>query len=199
MTAPQNSSRRGLNLPNTLTVSRIILAGIFVAFLFQPGFCAKAAALAVFLLASVTDYWDGYLARKDGTTTNFGRLMDPIADKLLTLSAFFSFVSLGILPLWIALLIVFREVFITAIRLRVRGKAQAPRPSGKQKTALQMTAILFALSYLTLREAFFWQAAWDGPARTAVFTLMLAVAALTLWSGYRYAIATQEHLKSGAY
>ncbi len=186
-----------MNLPNALTCSRPLLAVVFVFFLFAEGFWAKALALAVFLVASLTDYWDGYFARKGGKTTSFGKLMDPIADKVLTLSAFVSFMVLGLMPWWLVLLIVVREVFITGLRLAMPAHAPeiAAGPSGKQKTALQMAVILFTLFYLLAKECAFWRHEWDSPVLQGINVAMVLILALTLWSGWRYLLSTQKFFK----
>ena len=142
-------------------------------------------ALVVFLLASLTDYWDGRLARKMGQTTVYGALMDPIADKALTLCTFLGLWKLNLVPgLWIAV-IATRDAVVTAYRLFSlgSGKDQSAGASGKQKTFLQMTYIISVLGYLSLRQRGFWHPAWEENALLWVHGGMLIVVALALSSG----------------
>jgi len=106
-----------MNLPNKLTISRMVLTFIFMFFLFSSGLAAKSVALAVFILASLTDYYDGAIARKTGQITNLGKILDPIADKVLTLAAFLAFVQMGLVEAWMVVVIIMRELFITGVRL----------------------------------------------------------------------------------
>jgi len=113
-----------MNLPNKLTVSRIVLVGVFMLFLFLHGVIAKVLALITFLIASFTDFLDGYIAKKYNMVTDFGKLMDPIADKVLILAAFLAFVEMELIPAWMVVIIIFREVTITGLRISAltRGK-----------------------------------------------------------------------------
>ena len=95
-----------MNLANKLTISRIMLSGIFIWFLFIRGPGAKFMAMAIFLVACLTDYYDGYIARKTGGITAFGKLMDPIADKILILGAFLAFVEMELIPAWMVVFII---------------------------------------------------------------------------------------------
>ena len=89
-----------MNLPNILTVSRILLTIFFIKFLLKSGFSSSVIAAAIFTVASLTDYLDGYIAKKRNLISNFGKIMDPIADKFLVLSAFFVFMRLDIIAAW---------------------------------------------------------------------------------------------------
>jgi CDP-diacylglycerol--glycerol-3-phosphate 3-phosphatidyltransferase len=126
-----------MNLPNILTVGRIIFAFIFLALIGQDGFGFKAAAALAFVLGSLTDLIDGYLARKHNLITDFGKIMDPIADKCLMLTAFYVFMRIGFVMPWAFWLIAVREVSITAWRLhRMSRKEVLPAETlGKYKTA----------------------------------------------------------------
>ena len=190
------NQNKDLNVPNLLTCSRIALAFIFSFLLFMDGFWAKFFALVTFLVASFTDYLDGYIARKEGSVTNFGKLMDPIADKMLTLSAFIGFSIMKILPIWMVILIIVRDFLITGLRLRMPegSSSQEARVSGKQKTALQFAAIVLILIYIMLREATFWKFEWEQPVLSGVFILMLFIVAVTLWSGLRYIFMNRKML-----
>ena len=183
-----------MNLPNFLTCSRIGLTAIFMFLLFLPGVVSKGMALFVFLLASLTDYWDGWLARKCNQITSFGKLMDPIADKLLTLSAFLAFVQMAIMPAWMVVAIITRDLLITGLRLLMpeKGNAQAARSSGKHKTALQFAAIVGVLVFLTLKETSYWNPEWTLGALRFIYWSLFFIVAVTLWSGVRYVMKNQE-------
>ncbi|HWT92718.1 MAG TPA: CDP-diacylglycerol--glycerol-3-phosphate 3-phosphatidyltransferase [Solirubrobacteraceae bacterium] len=133
-----------LNLPNVLTLARILLVPVLVVALLDETNNGDILAAVVFAIASVTDFVDGWLARSRGAITSFGKLMDPIADKLLVIGALVSLVSLGRLAAWIAMVIIARELAVTIAR------AQAPEVIaaanlGKAKTVLQIAAIFFLI------------------------------------------------------
>src|SRR5438477_9959193 len=115
------------NLPNYLTVARFILTFAFIFCVTHSGIVSAVSATLLFMLASWTDYYDGYYAKKYNLITNFGKLMDPIADKLLILSAFFIFAQRQLIPYGIFYLIFAREVMVTASRLKAirQGKVLA--------------------------------------------------------------------------
>lgn len=177
-----------MSLPNFLTSTRFLLAGLFMAVLFRSGLCFKTLALGVFVLAMLTDYWDGALARSRGQISNFGRLMDPIADKVLVLSAFVAFVQMELVPAWMVVAIMFRDFLITGFRLLMPpGKNVQAGQSGKHKTVLQFAAIIGVLLFLIVRETRYWTTAWDEEAVRVIYFSMLIVVIVTLWSGVRYA------------
>jgi CDP-diacylglycerol---glycerol-3-phosphate 3-phosphatidyltransferase len=135
--------RPGLvNIANVLTVVRILLVPVFVVCLFAGGTGWRLAALATFVVASVTDLLDGQLARSRGLVTDFGKIADPIADKALTGAALISLSVLGELPGWVTALILIREVGVTVLRFVViRRGVIAASQGGKLKTLLQVAAI----------------------------------------------------------
>jgi CDP-diacylglycerol---glycerol-3-phosphate 3-phosphatidyltransferase len=133
-----------LNLPNVLTVLRIMLVPVVVVALLGNTPSGDVLAAVVFALASLTDFVDGRLARARGSITTFGKLMDPLADKLLIIAALLSLVSLGRLEAWVAMVIITRELAVTMLRL---GATQAgvvipASMFGKVKTCMQIAAIL---------------------------------------------------------
>ena len=138
-----------MNLPNQLTVLRILLIPIFVILMMlsEVGAVWSFFATFVFIVASVTDYLDGYLARKYHLVTAFGKFADPLADKMLVMSAFICLVSLGKVSMWIACVIVCRELAVTGLRLLLvqDGEVMAAALPGKIKTATQMLAIIFLI------------------------------------------------------
>jgi CDP-diacylglycerol---glycerol-3-phosphate 3-phosphatidyltransferase len=133
-----------LNLPNVLTVLRIMLVPALVVALLGNTPAGDVLAAVVFSLASLTDFVDGYLARARDSVTTFGKLMDPLADKLLIVAALISLVSLHRLDAWIAMVIITRELAVTVLRLAATqaGVVMAASMLGKVKTCLQIAAIL---------------------------------------------------------
>lgn len=141
-----------MNTPNKLTVLRVIMIPFFVACLLVPfsSGANKWAALGLFVIASLTDWLDGYLARRDHLVTNFGKFMDPLADKLLVCSAMICMVELGRLPGWIVIIIIGREFIISGFRLIAsdNGIVIAAGWWGKIKTATQMVMIIVLIADL---------------------------------------------------
>lgn len=135
-----------MNLPNKLTTMRVILVPVFVVLLLvgRENFYMRLAADIVFILASITDALDGYLARKNNLVTNFGKFMDPLADKLLVCSAMICLVELRQLPAWICILIIAREFIISGFRLiaATNGVVIAASYWGKFKTVFQMLMVI---------------------------------------------------------
>jgi CDP-diacylglycerol--glycerol-3-phosphate 3-phosphatidyltransferase len=135
-----------LNVPNVLTVLRILLVPVLVVALVGHTKNGDLLAAGVFAAASVTDLLDGYLARARGSVTTFGKLMDPVADKLLIIAALVSLVSLGRLDAWVAMVIIARELAVTVMRAAAtqQGVVVAASQLGKVKTVVQV-ATVFAL------------------------------------------------------
>ena len=133
-----------MNLPNKLTVLRVIMIPIFVIFMITP-WANKYVALAIFCIASFTDYLDGYLARRDNLVTNFGKFMDPLADKLLVCSAMICLIPK--LPVWVVLIIIAREFIISGFRLVAsdNGIVIAASYWGKFKTVSHMTMVIMLI------------------------------------------------------
>ena len=154
-----------MNTPNKLTVARMILVPFLVLFMLTGwgGEANKYIYLAIFVVASVTDWFDGKLARKYNLVTNFGKFMDPLADKLLVCSAMICFIELDKLPAWIVIIIIGREFIISGFRLIAaeNGVVIAANYWGKFKTASQMVMIILLLADLggifdTLAQIFIW-------------------------------------------
>jgi CDP-diacylglycerol--glycerol-3-phosphate 3-phosphatidyltransferase len=143
-----------MNLPNKLTCSRFVLTLAFLAAMFVEFPFNETVALALFLTAGVTDYFDGVIARRSGLITNFGILMDPLADKILVCSAFIAFVGRGLIPAWMVVVIVARELAITGLRLLAasRNVVLAAEGYGKHKTLWQMVAIVSILILASYSE-----------------------------------------------
>jgi len=181
-----------VNIANRLTVLRIILTFVFMFFLFCHGLWAKALSLAIFIFAALSDFFDGRIAHQRNMVTDFGKLMDPIADKILVLAAFTAFVQMQLIDAWMFVIIVSREILITSLRLFVlnKGKVLSATKAGKHKTVSQMVVIFYILGFIVLKEvmlAFFtWNPAWENFFRNSVYILMLLTVGLTLYSGLYY-------------
>ena len=138
-----------MNLPNKLTVLRVCMVPVFVFLMLWDGLGAagKYAAAAIFILASATDYLDGYLARKNNLVTDFGKFMDPIADKLLVCSAMICLAEKDALAAWIVIIIIGREFIISGFRLVASDKGTVIAASywGKFKTVFQMVMVILLI------------------------------------------------------
>lgn len=181
-----------MNLANRLTMSRILLTFVFMFFLFCHGLLFKVLSLVTFILAALTDLLDGIIAKRRNMVTDFGRFMDPIADKILVLAAFAAFVQLQLIDAWMFMIIVSREILITSLRLFAlnKGKVLSAARAGKHKTVLQMLVIFTILGFILLKEVvlkyYTWNPAWESVFRQGIFYLMLLTVALTLYSGLSY-------------
>ena len=165
-----------MNLPNKLTFIRLVLAVPFIYFLQESnaeGFVYRMIAFALFVVASLTDFFDGYLARKYNLVTDFGKLMDPLADKILVISALVLFVELRYIPAWMSIIVIAREFLISGIRMLAAAKGEVIPAGklGKYKTTSHMIVILIMIVVGNQ---------WYN------FYLMLIPIILTLWSGWEY-------------
>ncbi|MEI6862917.1 MAG: CDP-diacylglycerol--glycerol-3-phosphate 3-phosphatidyltransferase [Candidatus Omnitrophota bacterium] len=188
-----------MNIANQLTISRIILTFVFMAFLFSGGVAAKVMALVTFLIASLTDFLDGFIAKHHNMTSDFGKLMDPIADKILVLAAFLAFVEMKLIPAWMILVIVLREVTVTGLRIAALGqhKVIAADDGGKHKMVSQILSIFTILLFIIFREAGmkifeFWTPGAEKIYRDAIFLLMSVTVLLTVISGASYLLKNKE-------
>jgi CDP-diacylglycerol--glycerol-3-phosphate 3-phosphatidyltransferase len=136
-----------MNLPNQLTMLRVILIPVFMFFLLKETPSGDKIALVVFIVASFTDFLDGYIARSRNLVTNFGKFIDPLADKLLVTAAFLCFIQLGKVSAWVVFVILAREFIVSIFRAiaAADGIVIAASPYGKAKTVSQMIAIVVVL------------------------------------------------------
>ena len=134
-----------MNIPNQLTTLRVLLIPVFIFFFTSKISGGHYIAVAVFIIASLTDFLDGYLARKNNLVTNFGKIMDPFADKLLVLTALIYLAIEHTIPGWIVIVIIARELLVTSLRALAadNGIILAARNLGKYKTVSQMLSIIF--------------------------------------------------------
>lgn len=193
-----------MTISNKLTISRIIITFIFMVFLFSKGVIFKFLALFSFIIASFTDYLDGYLAKKRKEVTNFGRFMDPIADKILVLSAFLAFVEMKLIPAWMIVIIIFRELIITGLRLSALAKKEIiePHRAGKHKTFSQIISIISILIFILFKEAGvrifkFWNPSLEYWYKQTIFIMMFITVILTVVSGISYIIRNRKYLRNG--
>jgi CDP-diacylglycerol--glycerol-3-phosphate 3-phosphatidyltransferase len=170
-----------MNVPNLLSISRILAVPVFIVLMLEPTPLRALLAGIVFSIASATDWLDGYLARKWGQVTKIGKLLDPIADKILVASALIMLVDIARIPSWIAIIIIGREIAITGLRAMAasEGIVIAAENMGKWKVGAQITAVLcLVLDYHLGTE-------WiSDVGRIAIFIAMI----LAVISGLRYII-----------
>jgi len=191
-----------MNISNKLTVLRIILAFVFMAFLFMEGLIFKIIAFLIFSFASFTDFFDGWLARKRNEITDLGKLLDPIADKVLVLAAFLSFVEMRLIWAWMVVIIIIRELLITGLRILAitRGKVLEAGAAGKHKTVSQMMTIFFILVVLIVREIGitqnFWTPGVENVVNCGIIVLMFITVALTVGSGFYYLWLNRRIIRS---
>jgi CDP-diacylglycerol--glycerol-3-phosphate 3-phosphatidyltransferase len=180
-----------MNWANRVTLSRLALTVLFVIALNSSWQYGRTAALVIFLIAGLTDFIDGEIARRYGVITNFGKLMDPLVDKIMVAAAFISLVPLKAVPAWAATTVVARDFLITGLRLMAsaQGRVLPAESLGKQKTSWQVITVIFFLalfSAIELRfaneDSMWWLRAWNqaGP------ILVWITVALTLYSGLGY-------------
>lgn len=177
------------NIPNILTLMRIAAIPVIVVLLFSPSMNAGFWAAAVFALASITDWLDGYLARRMGIVTVFGKFLDPIADKLIVMAALIMLLPFGRVPAWMVLVILGREIIITGLRgiASTEGIVIPASNLGKFKTIFQIVAILGLLLhydyhwFFSIQHPYF----YVNMHNIGMFYLWIATV-ITIWSGVDY-------------
>lgn len=179
-----------MNLPNQLTTARFFLTVGFVLSLSFAWPYAATVALALFVIASLTDFLDGYLARRWNLITDFGALMDPLADKIMTAAAFVMLAGAGVLPAWAVVIIISREFLITGLRMlaSAKGVVLSAEKLGKHKTIWQIITIIYFLLLASLEE---WlkqglPESWQGNLTLLGYLLLGITIVLTLWSAVSY-------------
>jgi len=180
-----------MNWANRLTVSRLGLTILFVLALNSEWRFGYTLALILFIIAGITDYVDGEIARRYQFVTNFGKLMDPLVDKIMIAAAFISLVPLKAIPAWAATIVVSRDFLITGLRLMAssQGRVLPAEKLGKHKTSWQITTVVFFLLLLAARELKFvngdagwWPRAWAEGGTALVWITVV----LTVYSGLGY-------------
>ncbi|MGI8890641.1 MAG: CDP-diacylglycerol--glycerol-3-phosphate 3-phosphatidyltransferase [Chthoniobacterales bacterium] len=180
-----------MNWANRLTLGRLVMTILFVISLTSISRYGRTVALILFALAGISDYFDGEIARRYGIVTNFGKLMDPLVDKVMMSAAFICLVPLEAVPAWVATIVVARDFLITGLRLLAssEGKILPAEKLGKHKTSWQIITVVFFLLLLSLRElqpglenSGWWQIAW----RYGGNVLLWITIGLTIYSGLGY-------------
>ncbi len=181
-----------MNLANKLTMLRVLLTFVFLFVFSIQGLLPKIISLVVFIVAALSDLFDGMIAKKNNMVTDFGRLMDPIADKILVLAAFAAFLGMQLIEAWMFEIIVSREILITSLRLFAlnKGKILSAVRAGKHKTFSQMAVIFYILGFIVVKESVktysVWNPVWEDFFRNSINILMLFTVGLTLYSGISY-------------
>ena len=185
--------RKLITAANGLSLLRVLLAPLFLYFFFGEDWVQKGISLVIFIIAALTDLYDGRLARKFKTVSRFGRFLDPLADKILVGVVLFSFVLRGLVNIWIVAIIMFREVIVTFLRLYALliGRQMVTARLGKLKTTIQMVGMITILLMVTLQAAFirfnmnFWLIEHS---RVVTFSnsLMFVIMVFAMISGWRY-------------
>jgi CDP-diacylglycerol--glycerol-3-phosphate 3-phosphatidyltransferase len=190
-----------MNWANRLTLSRLLLTVLFVIALNSSWHYGRTCALVVFLIAGLTDFVDGEIARRYASITNFGKLMDPLVDKIMIAAAFISLVPLKAIPAWAATTVVARDFLITGLRLMAtaQGRILPAERLGKHKTSWQVITVIFFLTLLSIHELHYadetstwWLRAW----RQAGPVLVWITVALTVYSGVGYTWRHREVIAS---
>lgn len=188
--------------PNQLTLLRILLTPVFLVFLFSDSIVLRQLSLVVFIVALLTDWYDGWVARRWGYVTRWGTFLDPLADKIVTSAALIAFVVLDLAPAWTVWLIVIRDIAITLLRSysEYKGKPFDTSRLAKTKTFLQFVVIYYILLLHVasgtehLRTEY--GAAIDSLLHsTVVYVLMVLTAVITVWTGVSYIIANRKTIR----
>jgi len=189
-----------MTLPNILTFFRILITPVFIICLFDDFPGAHLWALFLFIIASITDAYDGYYARKNNMVTDTGKFLDPLADKILVSSAFISFAIMGLIDFWMVALILFRDLFVTGLRIIMtrNGFTMMTSRSAKSKTGVQLGIIIFTLFFLSLK-GLGWVLSNDIHLFILEYELVYYLTAIavvfTLYTGFSYALDNQKAIK----
>ncbi len=189
------------SLPNKLTFLRILLSPVFFVLFIIDSPTTRLISLAVFLVAAITDWYDGLIARKRGIITELGKFLDPLADKVLTSAAFIAFAMCSLVPWWMVIIIVFRDLFVTALRsvAELHGWQFITTKFAQTKTFIQMAALYYLLVITVLRDSIPWNHTWSDMLATAVdptmmYVIMFAVTVLTVVTGVQYVYECRDFL-----
>lgn len=187
-----------MNLPNKLTILRFALTPIFMLFMMLPFKGHFLIAMIIFIIASITDYFDGKIAREQNLVTNFGKFLDPIADKMLTTAAYLGFLALGIGcgTVWVTFIVLLREFVVTSVRLAAssNGKVVAANMWGKTKTVVQMVAIIATLFFCFIINVFPLPQMFVTVLEIVYSVLLWISAVLTLVAGVTYIIDNKDYI-----
>ena len=189
-----------MNLPNILTLCRILVTPLFIILLFYDHPYAKSWALFIFVVAMLTDIFDGYYARKHNLVTDYGRFLDPLADKVMVLSALISFAVMDVIPYWMVSLIIFRDVFVTGLRMAMssKNKTMVSSKIAKRKTLSQVLIIIFILfniGFNTLPISWIKDLILFSKQYDLIYYLTLLVTLFTVFTGLTYLYTNRKVIR----
>jgi CDP-diacylglycerol--glycerol-3-phosphate 3-phosphatidyltransferase len=190
-----------MNLPNILTVFRILLTPVFIVCLFSSYPYSQLWALIIFIVASITDAYDGYYARKYNQVTRHGKFLDPLADKILVSSAFISFAVIGVVEYWMVALIIFRDLIVTGLRMAMeyQGFSLLTSRIAKAKTTTQISVIIFILLFLGFRgfaiDSIQYVIQFIREFRLIYYFTMFATI-FTIWTGLSYIYKNRNSIRT---
>lgn len=188
-----------LNVPNQLTLLRVVLTPVFVIMLMSSSSLVRQLSLIVFIVAALTDWYDGWIARKLGYVSRWGKFLDPLADKVLSSAAFFAFAMLGLVDAWMVWVIIIRDFLITGLRAyaEFQERPVVTSRSAQAKTFGQFVVLYYVLILYVGRSAPSVYAEF-GPTietlmhRDVLFGMMLLVTIMTVWTGIAYLVANRR-------
>ena len=187
-----------MNLPNQLTLLRILLTPVFVILLLKDTGASRYASVLVFFIASITDWYDGYAARKFDDVSKWGKFLDPLADKILISSGFVCFTILGYVPEWMVFVMIFRDVLITCLRTYalVKGRTFQTNLFAKIKTFSQCGVLYFIFIYhLLIREGYLTSLTGKMDSLNVILILSGFITVITVTSGVVYFIENRSHIR----
>lgn len=191
-----------MTLPNQLTILRIILTPVFLFFFLSDNSLFIQISLAVYIVAALTDWYDGWLARKFNYITEWGKFWDPLADKILTSAVFIGFVIVGLLPLWMVFLIIFRDLSVTLLRVYADSRGYTFRTTyyAKWKTMLQMIFLYYLLILYVAKNSIDiynqYQSIVDIMLnKDLIYFVMLVITVITVHSGISYLLLNKSLIK----
>ncbi|MGN0444566.1 MAG: CDP-diacylglycerol--glycerol-3-phosphate 3-phosphatidyltransferase [Acutalibacteraceae bacterium] len=184
--------KKKINLPNRLTILRMVLTPFLVYFMLTDWRFSPLLSFIIFAAASITDFIDGKIARDRNLVTDFGKFLDPIADKIVVLSILICMITKGLCSPVVVVIVIFREFIVSSLRLlaATNSVVLAAEKSGKVKTAFQMLSVTLVLALCSVQSLF----GAEIPVKTISNILMWITAALTLYSGVEYIVRNRQYI-----
>lgn len=184
--------KKKINLPNRLTILRMVLTPFLVYFMLTDWRFSPLLSFIIFAAASITDFIDGKIARDRNLVTDFGKFLDPIADKIVVLSILICMITKGLCSPVVVVIVIFREFIVSSLRLlaATNSVVLAAEKSGKVKTAFQMLSVTLVLALCSVQSLF----GVEIPVKTISNILMWITAALTLYSGVEYIVRNRQYI-----
>jgi CDP-diacylglycerol--glycerol-3-phosphate 3-phosphatidyltransferase len=191
-----------LTIPNQLTLLRILLTPVFVVMLLSDSSTMRQLSLVVFIIAALTDWYDGWIARKLGYVSQWGKFLDPLADKVLSSAALLAFVALGLVYAWMVWVIIIRDLFITFLRAyaEFRDRPVVTSRSAQAKTFSQFVVMYYILILYvgrTIPSVYAWGGTWIDALmqHDVLFGMMLLVTIMTAYTGVAYVIENRKTIR----